>query len=264
MEVLEAIKKCILEYCIETFGIPDSKATLHISPTNPNFRDTGDYSFNFNNLRKFTDLDNHYFGEKIIKESKLHDTIARFDQGSFLVSASALKTGFINIKFSDSFWIRQLQTIAENSNFTYFPKCQQKVLIEYCGPNTNKPLHIGHIRNMLLGYSVSEIFKACGYEVIKVNIYNDRGIAICKSMAAYIERGKGETPQSTGIKGDHFVGDYYVLFGKIVEEQLRHIYSIPEEVKDIYSYIGKNKEVAEQETPIFQFARELLLKWEAG
>lgn len=264
MKVLNAIKASILQYCHSTFGIENNPNLLHISLTNPNFRHTGDYSFNFNNLRKFTSLDNTAFGEKLLHESDLQAVIAEYDKGNFQIAAAALKTGFINLKFSDIFWQTQLQEIAQNSNFTLHAKRTEKVLVEYCGPNTNKPLHIGHVRNMLLGFSMSEILQANGYEVVKANIYNDRGIAICKSMAAYIERSKGATPQSSGIKGDHFVGDYYVLFGKIVEEQLRQLHQIPNDVTNVFKHLGKDREVAEQETPIFQFAKELLLKWEAG
>ena len=172
--------------------------------------------------------------------------------------------GFLNLTFTDDFWINQLNSIAGNNAFGRFAPNHQKVLLEYCGPNTNKPLHIGHVRNMLLGFSMSEILKANGFEVIKANIYNDRGIAICKSMAAYVERGHGATPQSTGIKGDHFVGDYYVLFGRIVEEQLRSSYNIGADQDNVFKAIGKDREVAEQETPIFQLAKDMLLKWEAG
>jgi arginyl-tRNA synthetase len=264
MKVLQAIKSQILLYCHREFGIEPNPQLLNITITNPNFRHIGDYSFNFNALRKFTPLNNQTFGEKVLANSGLSEAIQPYDPGEFLISATAIHTGFINIKFSDLFWQNQLKTIAENIHFTSLEKRKETVVVEYCGPNTNKPLHIGHVRNMLLGYSMSEILKACGYEVIKVNIYNDRGIAICKSMAAYIERSKGATPQSTGIKGDHFVGDYYVLYGKIVEEQLRNIYRIPDTEKNVFKFIGKEREVAEQETPIYQFAKELLLKWEAA
>ena len=183
------------------------------------------------------------------------------DKLNFISKFNVVK-GFLNISFTDQFWIERLQEINTN-DFTAFPKNGKKVLLEYCSPNTNKPLHIGHVRNMLLGYSTTEILKATGYDVTTVSIYNDRGIAICKSMAAYIERGNGATPQSTGIKGDHLIGDYYVLFGQIVNEQLRAKYNVSAE-QDIFKTIGKEKEVAEQETEIFAKAKDLLLKWEAG
>jgi arginyl-tRNA synthetase len=111
---------------------------------------------------------------------------------------------------------------------------------------------------------MSEVLKADGYDVTKVNIYNDRGIAICKSIAAYLHAGNGATPQSTGIKGDHFVGDYYVEFGKIVDAQLREKYALGAEVENVAKHLGKEREVIEQETPIFDVAKDLLLKWEAG
>ena len=170
--------------------------------------------------------------------------------------------GFLNIRFTDRFWAERLQEL-DRENFTALPKNNKKVLLEYCSPNTNKPLHIGHVRNMLLGYATTEILKANGFDVTTVSIYNDRGIAICKSMAAYIERGNGATPESTGIKGDHLIGDYYVMFGHIVDEQLRAKYNVPAE-QDVYKAIGKEKEAAEQETEIFAKAKDLLLKWEAG
>ena len=170
--------------------------------------------------------------------------------------------GFLNISFTDRFWAECLQEI-NATDFTSFAPNGMKVLLEYCSPNTNKPLHIGHVRNMLLGYATTEILKANGYDVTTVSIYNDRGIAICKSMAAYIERGNGATPESTGIKGDHLIGDYYVLFGQIVNEQLRAKYNVPAD-QDVFKIIGKEKEVAEQESAIFGKAKELLLKWEAN
>jgi arginyl-tRNA synthetase len=171
--------------------------------------------------------------------------------------------GFLNLTFTDVFWIKQLEAISAQASFGQFAPNGKKVLLEYCGPNTNKPLHIGHVRNMLLGFSMSEILSANGYEVIKVNIYNDRGIAICKSMAAYLLRGNSATPASTGIKGDHFVGDYYVLFGQIVVEELHNKYQVPGD-ENVFKAIGKEREVAEQETEAFALAKSLLLKWEAG
>ena len=179
-----------------------------------------------------------------------------------IISKYNVVKGFLNISFTDKFWLQCLDGI-NTANFTAFPKNGKKVLLEYCSPNTNKPLHIGHVRNMLLGYSTTEILKANGYDVTTVSIYNDRGIAICKSMAAYMAQGFDNTPESTGIKGDHLVGDYYVLFGQIVTEQLRATYNVPED-QDVYKAIGKEKTVAEQETEIFGKAKDLLLKWEAG
>jgi arginyl-tRNA synthetase len=170
--------------------------------------------------------------------------------------------GFLNLTMSDGYWVSQLMVVAQE-DFQKFPDNGRKVLVEYGSPNTNKPLHIGHVRNMLLGYSMTEILRANGYEVTTVSIYNDRGIAICKSMAAYLSVGKGSTPESTGIKGDHLVGDYYVRYGQLVDAELRAKYQVSAEA-NVYQTMGKEKEVAEQETAIFLSARDLLLKWEAG
>jgi arginyl-tRNA synthetase len=127
------------------------------------------------------------------------------------------------------------------------------VVLEYCGPNTNKPLHLGHIRNLVIGYSMANILQAHGDEVHKVNIYNDRGIAICKSMIAWLKTGKGETPESSGIKGDHFIGKYYVKFAEMHAEQVEKLVAE-----------GMDKEQAKKEAPIQKEAQELLLKWEAN
>jgi arginyl-tRNA synthetase len=205
----------------------------------------------------------------LVRYSKLSPEKTAEAMGQFLVEKTVLFSsfnivkGFLNLSFQSAFWIEKLNSfVAEEHVFTPTKKTE-KVVLEYCGPNTNKPLHIGHLRNMMLGYAMSEVLLANGYDVTKVNIYNDRGIAICKSMAAYILEGNGATPASTGIKGDHFVGDYYVLFGKIVERQLRTKYNLADDAP-IFKTIGKEREVAEQETEAFALAKSLLLKWEDG
>ena len=150
--------------------------------------------------------------------------------------------------------MNRLEEISANKPYGTFPANDKKVVLEYCGPNTNKPLHIGHVRNMFLGFSMSEILKANGYDVTKVNIYNDRGIAICKSMLAYIRYGNNSTPQSTGIKGDHFVGDWYVKWNEKAKEELESINAV------------KTGDFDEDQklTKLFKEAQEMLLKWEAG
>ena len=159
----------------------------------------------------------------------------------------------MNLSLTDAYWLNRLQDISDNAQFGQLPLQTEKVVLEYCGPNTNKPLHIGHVRNMLLGFSMSEILKAAGYPVTKVNIYNDRGIAICQSMVAYRHFANGATPQSSGIKGDHFVGDWYVKFNQVAKEQMAELQNAPED-----------KDEAKKLTPIFKEAQETLLKWEAG
>lgn len=161
--------------------------------------------------------------------------------------------GFLNLSLTDAYWTNKLKEIAANPAYGTFAANHKKVVLEYCGPNTNKPLHIGHIRNMLLGYSMSEVLKAAGYDVTKVNIYNDRGIQICKSMVAYIRYGDGSTPQSTGIKGDHFVGDWYVTWNTKAKEELQTLTGLKGEFDE-----------DQKQTTLFKEAQEMLLKWEAG
>jgi arginyl-tRNA synthetase len=131
--------------------------------------------------------------------------------------------GFLNLTLHDKIWIEALNQVRENDDFGKLPPKNQKVMVEYSSPNTNKPLHLGHLRNNFLGYSVSQILKASGYEVIKANLVNDRGIHICKSMIAYQIHGNGETPQSAGIKGDHLAGKYYVKFDKDLKAETKPI-----------------------------------------
>jgi arginyl-tRNA synthetase len=163
--------------------------------------------------------------------------------------------GFLNIEISDNYWINQLQEAWNDKNFGRKTAGDdaELVMVEYSSPNTNKPLHLGHIRNNLLGYSIAEILKANGYKVVKTNLVNDRGIHICKSMLAWQNWGHGQTPENTGKKGDHLVGEMYVEFNRQYK-------------KEIVELTGKGvpeKEAAEQAPSIVE-ARELLLKWEAG
>lgn len=162
--------------------------------------------------------------------------------------------GFLNIVIADSFWLNYFKSINGKPfiNAT-LPADAPTVMVEYSSPNTNKPLHLGHVRNNLLGYSVSEILKAAGNKVIKTNIVNDRGIHICKSMLAWQKWGNGETPESTGIKGDHLVGKYYVEFDKHYKQEIETL------VKH-----GKTKEDAEKQAPLMQEAQQMLFKWEAA
>ena len=164
--------------------------------------------------------------------------------------------GFLNITIRSSFWTDMLNRIAATEEYGFTPVTDQSqlVMIEYSSPNTNKPLHLGHIRNNLLGYSLSRIMQACGYKVVKTNIVNDRGIHICKSMLAWLKRGNGATPESTGKKGDHLIGDYYVLFDKHYKAELKQLM----EEKHI------EQEEAEKQSQLMHEAREMLKKWEEG
>jgi arginyl-tRNA synthetase len=163
--------------------------------------------------------------------------------------------GFLNLEISDEWWIEYFAELSSGKD--PFTNCRSNnpevVLVEFSSPNTNKPLHLGHIRNNLLGYSLYRILSSCGHKVIKTNIVNDRGIHICKSMLAWLKYGNGETPQSTGIKGDHLVGKYYVKFEQEYKAQLEEL------VRN-----GMNETEARNSAPLILEAREMLLKWESG
>ena len=163
--------------------------------------------------------------------------------------------GFLNITIKPSFWTNVLLHIASTPDygFTSVTDDSQLVMIEYSSPNTNKPLHLGHVRNNLLGYSLSKIMEANGYKVVKTNIVNDRGIHICKSMLAWLKWGNGATPESTGKKGDHLIGDFYVLFDKHYKAEIKELVDK-----------GMAPEEAEKQAPLIQEAHDMLRRWESG
>ena len=162
--------------------------------------------------------------------------------------------GFLNIVIEPTFWCSVLEHIEDTPDFGITaPKADSPlVMVEYSSPNTNKPLHLGHVRNNLLGYSLAEILKACGNRVVKTNIVNDRGIHICKSMLAWQKWGNGATPESTGMKGDHLIGDFYVMFDK-------HFRA---EVKQLMEEKNLSEDEAKQQSPLMAEAREMLRRWE--
>jgi len=169
------------------------------------------------------------------------------------VSAFNIIKGFLNISIADSYWLSLYNNVIIKDDFGVHALNGQKVMVEYSSPNTNKPLHLGHVRNNLLGYSVAAILESAGYEVIKANLVNDRGIHICKSMLAWQLFGNGETPQSSGLKGDHLVGKYYVLFDKAYKVQI-----------DELKAAGKTEDEAKKQAPLILQAQQMLQKWEAG
>ena len=169
---------------------------------------------------------------------------------AFVKSFNVLK-GFLNIALQDQYWIDVLATIHANANYGNLAPKQEKVMVEYSSPNTNKPLHLGHVRNNLLGYALAELLSTAGYEVIKVNLINDRGIHICKSMLAWMQFGNGETPESTGLKGDHLVGKYYVEFDKHYKLEIQTLINS-----------GLSEDDAKKQAPIILQAQAMLLKWE--
>ena len=172
-----------------------------------------------------------------------------------IISTFNVVKGFLNLSIAPSYWIELLKEIDENENWGTVAADENSplVMVEYSSPNTNKPLHLGHIRNNLLGYALSNIIAANGNRVVKTNIVNDRGIHICKSMLAWQKWGNGETPESSGKKGDHLIGDYYVAFDKHYKAELNELMEK-----------GMSKEEAEAASPLMAEARDMLVKWEAG
>ncbi len=224
---------------------PEAKVTdedILVNETKPEFK--GEYTvvlFPFvKSLRQNPAALGQALGEYLVENNKLfvaHETVA----------------GFLNLSVNDIYWESFLNTHHSNLLFGRKEADGSKVMIEYSSPNTNKPLHFGHLRNNFLGWSVSEILKATGTEVIKANLVNDRGIHICKSMIAWMRYADGATPESTDIKGDHLVGDYYVKFNDVYKEEIASLVAG-----------GMDKDQAEKEAPIMKEAQELLRKWEAG
>ena len=196
-----------------------------------------------------------------LKMSKKAPEATAQEIGEYLASnCEAVKAfnvikGFLNITIEPKFWLGVLRHIEDDADYGFKKATpdSQLVMIEYSSPNTNKPLHLGHVRNNLLGYSLSRIMATNGYKVVKTNIVNDRGIHICKSMLAWQKWGNGATPESTGKKGDHLIGDFYVEFDKHYKAEVKEL-----EAK------GMSKEEAEAASPLMQEAREMLRKWESG
>jgi arginyl-tRNA synthetase len=174
-------------------------------------------------------------------------------QNNPVISAFNVIKGFLNLSISQKYWLETLNEIHTNSNFGKTPVTDNSelMMIEYSSPNTNKPLHLGHIRNNLLGYSIAEIQKANGWKVVKTNIVNDRGIHICKSMLAWKLFGNGETPQSTGMKGDHLVGKYYVIFDQAYKSEIKEL-----------TEKGISEEEAKKSAPLIVAAQQMLFAWE--
>ena len=217
---------------------------VSIQKTIPVYRETGDLTivvFPFTKVsRKSPDVTANEIGEYL--KSEIQE----------IKSFSVVK-GFLNLLIEDSYWSNYLR-IADTTNYGFSKeKKSEKILVEYSSPNTNKPLHLGHIRNNLLGWSVAEILKANGYDVIKTTLVNDRGIHICKSMLAWQKWGKGETPESSGLKGDLLVGKYYVLFDKHYKEEIKALVAK-----------GISEEDAAKQVPLIIEAQEMLRKWEEG
>ena len=195
----------------------------------------------------------------IVRFSKKSPEVTANELGAYLqehvedITAFNVIKGFLNLSISQSYWLNLFNTEVLKPDFGVIPSSGKKVMVEYSSPNTNKPLHLGHVRNNLLGYSVSELLKANGAEVFKVNLVNDRGIHICKSMLAWQKWSNGETPESSGIKGDHLVGKYYVIFDKEYKKEI-----------DALKAKGQTEEEAKKNAPLIKEAQSMLLAWENG
>ena len=192
-----------------------------------------------------------------LKQSQLSPEATATQLGNYLkTEVAAVKDfnvvkGFLNLVVAQEEWITLFKQVYSSQSFGQLPSNGQKVMVEYSSPNTNKPLHLGHLRNNFLGYSVAELLKASGYEVVKANLVNDRGIHICKSMVAYQHFGNGETPASSGLKGDHLAGKYYVLFDSRYKAQQKDLIAA-----------GQSEDEAKKNAPLLLEAQEMLRKWE--
>lgn len=243
MSIVKQLQQSTVESLTALFGGEFTEKDFQVNATKPEFE--GDYTVVLFSLVKSLKLSPDDLGAKL----GAHLTV-NYPQ---LFSKFNIIKGFLNLTVADAYWMNVLQ---QNHNDICFGKKAlngKKVMVEYSSPNTNKPLHLGHLRNNFLGWSVAEIFKANGYDVIKTCIVNDRGIHICKSMIAWQLFANGATPESTNTKGDHFVGDYYVKFN---DEYKAQVEKLIEE--------GVDKDSAEKEAPIMKATQQMLLDWEAG
>lgn len=242
--ILEEIKKQISIALKELFNAQIAEDDIKIEKTRKDIE--GDFTVNVfpyvRFARKSPEATAEAIGENVA--SKITD-----------VSSYNVIKGFLNFELSNEFWLKQFQTNSMDKSFGFVAVNEedQPVVVEYSSPNTNKPMHLGHVRNNLLGFSIAEILKASGKHVKKVNLVNDRGIHICKSMKAWELWGKGETPETKNMKGDHYVGDYYVMFDKAFKTEVKRIVEK-----------GTIEENAVKESVLMQDARKMLQDWEAG
>jgi arginyl-tRNA synthetase len=243
MELENFIKNSIAKAIVEKLDWPIEPQKIALQPTKAEFE--GDFTFVTFPLAKELKQSPLNIG-KIIGDYLLEneDKVQSFNTVQ----------GFLNIQLKKSVWYNQLAKLSDlGTNMGNFPPNGIKIMVEYASPNTNKPLHLGHLRNNFLGFSVAEILKANGYEVQKTNIINNRGIHICKSMLAYQLFGKNETPESAGLKGDHLVGNYYVKFDQEYKKEVNELVAS-----------GMKEEEAKKQAPLMQKAQKMLLDWEAG
>lgn len=243
MKISQKIAEAAKEALQEMYGQEVAEKMIQLQETRPEFE--GNLTlvvFPFLKMsKKSPEATAQDLGEKLVE--KIGDVVLKFN----------VVKGFLNLVINPAQWIMQLQEVMMNERFGFTPVTEQSplVMIEYSSPNTNKPLHLGHVRNNLLGWALANVMEANGNKVVKTNIVNDRGIHICKSMLAWLKYGNGETPETSGKKGDHLIGDYYVAFDKHYRQ----------EVRDLVSQ-GMDEEQAKQEAPLIKEAHEMLVKWE--
>ncbi len=243
MDIISQIRSATRQILHDHFQYAIDAVEIPINETKPEFE--GDYTVVLFSFVKALKRSPETLGNELGQALVAHYPA--------LFSRYNVIKGFLNLSVADSRWLLFLNEQYASGNYGQKEKNGQRVMVEYSSPNTNKPLHMGHLRNNFLGWSVAEIYKANGYKVVKTCIANDRGIHICKSMIAWQLFANDSTPASTGIKGDHFVGDYYVMFGNEYKRQVDGLVSG-----------GMNKEQAEKEAPIMRGAQQMLVDWEAG
>ncbi|GAC1429352.1 MAG: arginine--tRNA ligase [Chitinophagaceae bacterium] len=243
MAIAALLKELVTESLTALYQQPFSGKDFQVNQTKPEFE--GDYTIVLFSLVK--------------KLQRSPDTAGN-ELGGYLInhyphlfSSYNIIKGFLNLIITENYLLMLLQKNYADNHYGRLPSGSERVMVEYSSPNTNKPLHLGHLRNNFLGWSTAAILNANGYDTVKTCIANDRGIHICKSMVAWQLFANGATPQSTGMKGDHFVGDYYVLFGTELKIQIQ-----------VLTEQGINKEEAEKQAPIMQQAQQMLVDWEAG
>jgi len=240
--IVKTLQLATLNIIENLYDTTTNFSTINVQPTRKEFE--GDYTLVVFPLLKISkkkpEATAEEIGNYLVKNTKL-------------IAAFNCVKGFLNLSLNKAVFTSQLQHIASSATYGKFEKNGKVAALEYCGPNTNKALHFGHFRNMMVGFSTANILEAAGYQVHKVNILNDRGIQICKSMLAWQKYAEEATPESTGKKGDHFVADYYVKFQNEYKAQVEELIAK-----------GTDKKIAETDAPLMQEARAMLLKWEAG
>ncbi len=243
MALLHEIRTLVLQSLEEIYNQPFTEKDFQINETKPEFE--GDYTVVLFSIVKTIKKSPEVIGNEL--GTKLTESNPALFSGFNLIK------GFLNLSVTHSYWLKFLDQQFSNVLYGFKENTGRKGMVEYSSPNTNKPLHLGHLRNNFLGWSVAQIYKANGFEIAKTCIVNDRGIHICKSMIAWKKFANGATPETTGMKGDHFVGEYYVRFNDELKKQIEELIAS-----------GLTKEEAEKQAPIMKETQQMLVDWEAG